>query len=203
MQGLFTDWAEAWTAELGVDFELVKPTLVQTIFNDYVPHFVKRHQGVSESAVINLLSRARTEGWDTLELQDALQGRYSQWSTLRAEMIARTETLRLENRASVAAFQQGGVTEGEWFATPDDRLCPFCRKLHQQKFPLGEPLFKKGESMQAAGGLLKMNYEDVRHPPLHVFCRCVVLPVITVAELGGEIVEVVPLDYEFDPEVVY
>jgi len=182
MEGLFTDWAEAWTQELGVDFELVKPTLVQTIFNDYIPHFVKRHQGVSESAVINLLARAREEGWDTLELQDRLQGRYSQWSTLRAEMIARTETIRLENRASLNSYAAGGVKTVEWFATPDDRLCPFCRKLHQHKFATGEALFKMGEAMTVPGGVLKMNYEDVRHPPLHVFCRCVLLPVIIVGD---------------------
>lgn len=45
-----------------------------------------------------------------------------------------------------------------WIVTPDDKLCPLCRPLHEQTVPLDQPF------MTARG--------PVMTPPLHPRCRC-------------------------------
>lgn len=176
-EGLFNDWAEAWAVELGVDFALTKPFLDEWVEN-YAFQFIERHQGVSLQSLRNVIGIARDEGLDTLGLMDRLQGIYSGWSVLRAEMIARTETIRGENAASVAAYDVAGVKQLQWFTSEDDRVCPFCNRLHGEVYTIHDSLFRQGDVMRVEGGILRLDYEDVKHPPLHVFCRCTVLPVL-------------------------
>lgn len=78
----------------------------------------------------------------------------------RARMVARTETVRIFNEASLDACETAGVEElsirAEWVATLDNKVCPYCAAMDGVVRPLQE--FR---------GLL----------PAHPFCRCAVVPV--------------------------
>jgi hypothetical protein len=97
---------------------------------------------------------------------DARATRYAARLTrLRAEMIARTETLRAVNTGQRAAWesaQQAGELSPEarrvWIVTDDERLCPRCAPLEGQEVLVGQP-FATDE-----GALME--------PPLHPQCRC-------------------------------
>lgn len=73
----------------------------------------------------------------------------------RAELIARTETMRAFNDASKEQYARYGIERVEWLATPDERTCSVCGALHGRSWPLG------------------------KEPPCpaHPRCRCVILPV--------------------------
>lgn len=73
----------------------------------------------------------------------------------RAELIARTETMRAFNDASKEQYARYGIERVEWLATPDGRTCSVCGALHGRSWPLG------------------------KEPPCpaHPRCRCVILPV--------------------------
>jgi len=182
-QGLSEEWADEWAIELGVDFAMTREEVLAFV-EEYSFHFVERHQGVTRDAVAGLVGQAMEEGWGVLELigsqRDAtgLQGLYDGWTFLRSEMIARTETIRSENAGSLAAYQAAEVGEIEWWTALDDRVCPFCGALHGKRWPAGDSLFRTGDVFVVGRTSLSLNYEDVRHPPLHVFCRCTLLPVV-------------------------
>lgn len=71
---------------------------------------------------------------------------------VRAENIARTETVRLLNWAQVDQYAKDGVKRGTWIAAPEDgRRCEACGQRDGKDFPLS---------------YLKKNI------PLHPRCRC-------------------------------
>jgi len=75
----------------------------------------------------------------------------------RAEMIARTETLRAFNRAAEDRYKIGGIEMFEWLTAHDERLCELCEELDGITFSVTS------------------NHE---RPPLHPRCRCTIVPMI-------------------------
>jgi len=182
-QGLSEEWADEWSVQLGVDFALTQQQVLDFV-EDYSFKFVERHQGVTRDGVARLVAQAAEEGWGILELIGSgidgtgLQGLYDGWSFLRAEMIARTETIRSENAGGLAAYEGAGVQQVQWWTALDDRVCTFCGALHGKMWTTGDALFNLGDEFRVGRSVLRLNYEDVRYPPLHVFCRCTLLPVV-------------------------
>jgi hypothetical protein len=91
--------------------------------------------------------------------------------TMRAETIARTETINAARLGTQAAWRQAGekgllqhnrIRQG-WMVTPDDRLCDYCSQVPDMN-PDGVPL---GQPFQTPFG-------PVDGPTLHPNCRCVV-----------------------------
>ena len=84
---------------------------------------------------------------------------------LRAEAIARTESMRAANMGQQLlweeAIEQGQLDPSrlvkKWIITPDDRLCDRCRAIGAKTVPIGQAF--------NGGGLT---------PPLHPLCRCAV-----------------------------
>jgi SPP1 gp7 family putative phage head morphogenesis protein len=83
----------------------------------------------------------------------------------RAEVIARTETMRASNAGQELAWEQAkddglltGNEKKEWIVTPDDRLCPVCEPMDGVQVPLGESFSVNGEQLDG--------------PPAHPNCRC-------------------------------
>lgn len=93
----------------------------------------------------------------------------------RALMIARTETMAASVRGQqelwLQAVKKGflrGTERQIWIVTPDDKLCPICRKMRGKTAPLG--------------GLFDSPNGPVLGPPLHPNCRCAVgLTIVDVA----------------------
>jgi SPP1 gp7 family putative phage head morphogenesis protein len=71
----------------------------------------------------------------------------------RAEVIARTESMRAYSVARDERFRAAGVGQVRWWATVDDRTCPLCRPRAGQLYPRGAGL-----------------------TPLHPRCRCTLTP---------------------------
>ncbi len=79
----------------------------------------------------------------------------------RAEILARTETIRSHHQATIQEYRNWGVegvnVQGEWKTAGDDRVCPECEALEGQIFTLDE-----------------INNKI----PLHPQCRCIALPLL-------------------------
>ena len=71
----------------------------------------------------------------------------------RAAMIVRTESLRAYNEASNNYYAQMGIEEVSWYATSDDRVCPWCA-------PRAGQIYKRTEVTA----------------PIHPQCRCYLAP---------------------------
>lgn len=80
----------------------------------------------------------------------------------RAEVIARTETIRAFNQGALEQYRSYGVRRVVWLTAHDERTCPVCRPLHKKVFPIDRIPF---------GG-----------PPAHPRCRCSVVAHIVTDE---------------------
>jgi SPP1 gp7 family putative phage head morphogenesis protein len=99
-------------------------------------------------------------------------------STTRADRIAHTEVARAQGYADITAWSQSGlVSAKEWYTAKDEAVCPYCASLDGQVFGLDENIFDKGDSLTIGDKTQHYNYDDVPSPPLHVSCRCALLPV--------------------------
>lgn len=94
----------------------------------------------------------------------------------RAEIIARTETIRASNAGSTALYRDWGVKFKEWWATADNRT----RDTHQVGAAVGkEPLVVGIDEPFIIGGVPLMYPGDPGAPLREVAnCRCTVLPVM-------------------------
>lgn len=102
----------------------------------------------------------------------------------RAFTIARTETARTVNAATNEAYRQSGVVQGkEWLCAFDETSCETCKSMSGREIDLDDNFFDKGDEFQG----IKLDYEDIGQPPLHVNCRCTIIPIIEV--VNGEISE--------------
>ena len=98
---------------------------------------------------------------------------FSHSNTVRARQVAETETHRMAQAAQMDARVASGAGYGVW-RTTSAKPCEYCAALDGQKVQLGEALFLKGHRLQGANGReMKLDYEDVFHPPLHVACACI------------------------------
>jgi SPP1 gp7 family putative phage head morphogenesis protein len=124
------------------------------------------------------LSQGVQDGESGYELRARVEAVFGNASTMRADRIARTETSRAQGFGDIQAWTQSGVVSGkEWFTAEDERVCPFCDDMDGKVVGLEDNFFDKGDSLEAGGKTLDLNYDDVPSAPLHVGCRCVLLPV--------------------------
>jgi|GEM_PF-460886 len=117
------------------------------------------------------------------ELQKRVKDVFIEATTTRTEMIARSEVLRASNFGAEEAYNQSGVVSGkEWLTAVDDRVCPGCEAMDGKIVDVSEDYFKKGDVFTVISEGKKYSYNidlfDLAYPPLHVSCRCTLIPVI-------------------------
>ena len=104
-----------------------------------------------------LLDKTITGRGESLEITDSLGRKID--SQRRAEVLARTETIRAHHSANIGEYRAAGVMgikiQVEYLTAGDDRVCKRC-----------SPLDKKIFSVDEAENLI----------PVHPQCRCVALP---------------------------
>lgn len=117
-----------------------------------------------------------TNGESVAQLRKRIKAVYDEATTVRAERIARTESLAASNEGALEAYRQSPVvTAKEWSA--EANACEFCKALDGKIIGLNEDFAKLGQGVEAGDKKMQTNYEDIAHPPLHANCRCALLPV--------------------------
>lgn len=194
---VFETYMEAQGAEIaatwGYAFDVENPW-VQRFLQDYVMTFAEGVVGTSGQSVAGIIAEAQHMGWSIPQIRNELMTAFDM-SKNRATMIARTETIRSSNMASLALYKEMGLIRFYWYAKKDDRTCDFCLDMHIRYGPgtegqvIGQTFYDVGGSMTAPSSedpekMLTMvfNYEPVYCAPLHPNCRCTVAPVV---ETGG------------------
>lgn len=107
-----------------------------------------------------IVTSAMHEGLSNDELAKKISAHYS-FSPERALKIARTETNRADNIATIGGYKTAGVKKKRWLTANDDKVTPECR-MNQKQGEIGiDDLFLSGDSA----------------PPVHPNCRCTILAV--------------------------
>jgi HK97 family phage portal protein len=202
--GLFTpeDWAEDFIRR-------GRPLMAQVLLSEAIRHMedfglgaFDAREGASESFVTERAefweARANAEtaallaeemeagfalGESIPELQVRVEKVFEFNNAVRAERIARTETLVLANQGHLAAYDQTHVVAQKiWLAAVDDRTRDAHLFANGQQVPKDAPFIVGGESMQAPG--IGGSSSNV------VNCRCTVVPVVDeslIAEGAGTV----------------
>ncbi len=153
-----------------------KIKLTEFGFDETNPHaidWVKQHtadlisglQQTTRDDIRDLVESAFDGDFDATDLADQIDNLIG--DPERADIIARTETMRASNEGQLEAWDQAteaglltGQEQIEWITTPDDRLCPICEPLDGETIPMGGEFDVDGDKISA--------------PPAHPRCRCTV-----------------------------
>ena len=166
--------------ESRLDFPIGEKTL------GLVVNFKRRPaQGIIDHLDVGPLDsppEAQTEGWSVPKLREAINETWEFNEKVRAERIARTETIRSSNAGATEAMRLTGIEMIEWYTADDERVCPFCREMHGKRIEIGRSYWDEGQQMTVYDA--EGNAQDLKiiwavgYPPLHPNCRCTVLAVI-------------------------
>lgn len=176
------------------------PTILQaltisvTFDMDYLPtkEFIAEHSykmavNVNETTknqIRGLFTESTNQGYSVAQIEKRIIEMFDGISKTRANMIARTEPIRAYNAGSDSAYRQSGVVQVvRWLTAADERKCIFCAEMHGKTRVIQNNYFNQGDrfSVLDANGkiqTLKLDYSEVRFPPLHTKCRCTEQPVI-------------------------
>jgi len=132
----------------------------------------------SIKAIEAAISEGTSQGESVNKLRDRIKDVYAYATDVRAERIARTESLAVSNEGALAAYRQSPLVTGkEWSAVGD--ACEFCLELDGKVVEINDNFANLGTDFEGSdGGKLPIAYEDIEHPPIHPNCRCVLLPVV-------------------------
>jgi HK97 family phage portal protein len=178
LTGLITESAESTRLEFGLDFNMDN-SKVKEFIDTYTYKFAKAISDTSLDDIRGVMQRAQDETLTVSEIKGALQEKFTDWTSTRATMVARSETIRSANRGAKAAYQAAGVKNLQWVTAGDG--CPYCRTMDKKIIPidsnfvdLGGALHPEVDADSVGGRPLVANYEAVETPPLHPNCRCAI-----------------------------
>lgn len=128
------------------------------------------------------LAEGLSNGEGIPKLRERVNEVYDSLNGYRSELIARTETLKASNSATIWAYKQTGYVVGKkWVINPG--ACELCASMDGRTVSLDDNYLNLGESVQD----YPIQYEAINTPPLHPNCRCTVVPTTS---LGSSPVEI-------------
>ena len=161
---------------INIAFDVTNPE-VQKWLKSYTPKFSKELETVNVAKLRLELSEGIAAGEGIPQLTNRVNLTYENWNKVRSEAIARSETMRASNQASIEAYKQSRVVKKKvWVTHFDDRTCAWCEAMDGTTISLEKSFFPLGSRFTVEGQTMKLDYEIVEAPPLHTRCRCTVSP---------------------------
>ena len=130
---------------------------------------------------IKAVIKAGLDGWlAQADITSAVDGVFTDLTKKRLDIIVNTESARIATKSQVKAREQTGlVTKKEWYTALDQRVCNYCWPMHGKAVDLKENFFTKWDQYTGSDGkTVTLDYDDVHWAPLHVGCRCDLIPVM-------------------------
>lgn len=117
-------------------------------------------------------------GDDVTKLAESINEVYAYSDSVRALMVAKTETVYIANEGSREAYKQSGIVKStRWYTAEDELVCEWCGPQNGKVIGINEVFFNKGETLTSAeGNTMSTDYRAIDVPPLHPNCRCLIRP---------------------------
>lgn len=159
------------------DIDVLTPEVRKALKNS-LELMADSYNDTTRNLLKDKLEKGLEAGLSINELKDEVSTIYEFSDEIRAEQVARTETFRIANEATHAAWKHSSVVKTiKWYTAADERVCPYCEPLHGKVVGIDEDFFKKGDEVTGSDGTkLQLEYDDIGTPPLHVSCRCYIRP---------------------------
>lgn len=196
-EALMHAYAPAWLAsmtdgaEIGRDYLGLKASPSFTLYNKAFDLWIKRHglekaKEINETTYTALMYKMESDVADGIEagesmdniakrILESVESIYDNMSMVRAELVARTETMSSVNFGQQVVYESEGVEKKEWLATPDSDT----REDHQIGSAFGEPyIVGITEDFEIGGESLAYPGAPTGSAGNVCNCRCTILPVI-------------------------
>lgn len=172
--GVISEAGRAAARGVTVDFDEARDAMAQFVA-DYSFKFARKTSETSAEIVRSVLDAAVDQGQTVAETRAALLDRFTADVT-RAQLIARTETIRASNAGAAEVYRIAGVERKRWITAGD--ACEFCQQFEGREVGIDENFAARGTALAAGDRTMRLDYEDVATPPLHPACRCSLVPVV-------------------------
>ena len=165
------------------DIGIKAPDHVPTAMDD--PNWWKRLKKVAQGhdefvakQVEDALAKAEADGLDYNETKKLLSDIVD---PERAKLMARNEIVNSERYGSLQATKALAEANGlkaykVWQCVDDKRTCKYCRAMNGKTVPLDKSWAKVGDSIDADGDTLAIDWVDLDVPNAHANCRCDFVP---------------------------
>jgi len=162
--------AQAAAEEIGRDDFEWAPEMDRFV-RDYVAAHVAFHVGSSLGQLKQVVRDALDHGDAPLS---AVEQRLREWEERRPGKIAMRETVQTQNAVAVEVFRRHGVRRLRWRTFGEN--CPYCQALDGRVVGVEQWFLPQDTDFQPDGAdyPLRPNV-NVRHPPAHEGCDCMVL----------------------------
>jgi len=185
--GIIEKWGQTEFGRLGlgISFDVLNPRVIDFV-RTYAFRFSFEINSMTNSKLQALLINAFENGHSIDKTEKNIREMFDDMSKYRARRIARTEVKRAQNFGAEEAYIESGVVEAKiWWTSRDERTCPFCLALHGKDIALGMNYYDigtvlTGTTRDGKKRTLRLNYEDIKRPPLHVHCRCRIIGKVTI-----------------------
>lgn len=164
------------TAELALEVESSRVDGMLEGERGYLESFVRRYSSSSRKQLQALANDAASIDEDPVE---AISERLEEWQEgsqngpPRAERMARRELVQLGEASSVFAFGAAGVVTMVWRTLGDS--CPLCKGMDGRTIGISEHFIAAGQEFVGSDDTTKITpRSNVKHPPLHPGCDCMV-----------------------------
>lgn len=129
-------------SEMTVGTPYYPPDVEERVKDDWKAEFLaccKSADSDAKADIARALTEAKERGWNRAQAEAAVLERLDPKYAKRAELIARTETGKLNNAATMATYRSAGVEYYVWLATPDERTRPSHAALNGKICAVGDP----------------------------------------------------------------
>lgn len=129
-------------SEMTVGTPYYPPDVESRVKEDWKAEFLaccKSADADAKADIARALTEAKGKGWNRAQAEAAVLERLDPKYAKRAELIARTETGKLNNAATMATYRSAGVEYYVWLATPDERTRPAHAALNGRICAVGDP----------------------------------------------------------------
>jgi SPP1 gp7 family putative phage head morphogenesis protein len=175
MKGLMVESGKNAAANLDVAFDVNNAEVVNFV-EQQTFKFADSIAKNSSKSIQTAIKNATEKGSTIKELRADLKDRFvGGISDRRADMIARTETIRAANEGARAAYKSAGVTTMRWVASTD--ACVYCQGLDGKVVSVESNFLSQGDEFIPDGATkaLDLSYGDIPSPPAHPNCRCTII----------------------------
>lgn len=157
--------------------DLLVNQAVQLYLRERVERMVDNVNGQTITELSESIAQGIKEGENISKLRKRVQDIYDTATKIRAERIARTESIAASNEGALEAYKQSPLVTAKQWST-NAGACPICQSLDGKIVELEKNFADKGTTLRSGESEYVVNYEHLSHPPLHPNCRCALVPVI-------------------------
>lgn len=166
-------------SEMTIGVPYYPPAVSESVKKDWVDTFQKLcisadTQGKADIATA--IYTAKSEGKNKYQVEHEVEQFLPAKTKHRAELIARTETGKLNNAATMATYESAGIRYYRWLSTTDERTRPTHAAMNDLICAVGDPdhyYEETPEGLVKKGRTAGMYHGD---PGTDFQCRCTSVP---------------------------